>query len=95
MPALTRIDLRVDEEKKNVIARAAELAGLTITQYVLGLVWPDAERRVAESSRVRLSEKNWEAFTARLDEAPRDLSALKALLARESRFQDVRSIMDI
>lgn len=88
MATLTRIDLRVDEEKKGVIARAAELSGLTITQYVLGLVWPDAERRVAEHSRIRLSEKDWEAFAARLDEAPRELPELKALLTRQSRFRD-------
>jgi len=44
MVTITRIDIRVDEEKKRVIAKAAEMAGLTITQYVMGLVWPDAER---------------------------------------------------
>ena len=44
MATITRIDIRVDEEKKRVIAKAAEMAGLTITQYVMGLVWPDAER---------------------------------------------------
>jgi uncharacterized protein (DUF1778 family) len=88
MATLTRIDIRVDEEKKNVISRAAELSGQTITQYVLGLVWPDAERRVTEDTRIRLSETDWEAFAARLDEPPRELPELKALLNRKSRFQD-------
>jgi len=88
MATLTRIDIRVDDEKKNVIAKAAELSGLTITQYVLGLVWPDAERRVAENRRIRLSEKDWEAFTSRLDEPPRELPELRELLTRKSRFQD-------
>lgn len=88
MATLTRIDLRVDEEKKTVIARAAELANMTITQYVLSLVWPDAEKRVSEHSRIRLSESDWQAFSARLDEPPRDLPELKKLLSRPSRFQD-------
>lgn len=89
MATLTRIDIRVDEEKKHVISQAAELTGQTITQYVLGLVWPDAERRVAENHRIQLSARDWEAFSKRLDEMPRKLPALKALLNRESRFSDV------
>ena len=88
MATLTRIDIRVDDDKKSVIAKAAELSGLTITQYVLGLVWPDAERRVAEDRQIRLSEKDWETFSARLDEAPRDLPELRKLLTPKSRFQD-------
>ena len=32
MATITRIDIRVDEEKKLVITKAAEMAGLTITQ---------------------------------------------------------------
>jgi uncharacterized protein (DUF1778 family) len=89
MATITRIDIRVDEDKKEVIAKAASLAGQTITQYVMGLVWPDAERRVAENYRVQLNSRDWEAFTKRLDAAPpKNLSELKVLLNRESRFQD-------
>lgn len=88
MATITRIDIRVDEEKKNVIAQAAEMAGQTITQYVMSLVWPDAERRVAENNRVLLSQRDWQAFAERLDAAPKKLPELKALLNRESRFQD-------
>jgi uncharacterized protein (DUF1778 family) len=88
MATLTRIDLRVDEEKKTVIARAAELANMTITQYVLSLVWPDAERRVSEQSRIRLSANDWDAFVARLDAPTRDLPELRELLSRPSRFRD-------
>jgi len=88
MATLTRIDIRVDEEKKNVIARAAELSGQTITAYVLGLVWPDAERRTAEDARIRLSETDWKAFANRLDEPARELPELKALLNRKTRFRD-------
>jgi uncharacterized protein (DUF1778 family) len=88
MATITRIDIRVDEEKKNVIARAAKLAGQNITQYVMGLVWPDAERRVAENYRIQLSPGDWEEFTQRLDAPPKKLPELKALLSRESRFKN-------
>jgi len=43
---------------------------------------------VAENDKVQLSARDWKAFTDRLDEAPKELSALKSLLRRESRFQD-------
>ena len=88
MATITRIDIRVDDEKKRVIATAAELAGLTITQYVMGLVWPDAERRVAENGRIKLSRQEWDEFMTRLDAPPKDLPALRMLLNRESRFSN-------
>jgi uncharacterized protein (DUF1778 family) len=88
MATITRIDIRVDEEKKHVIAKAAQMSGQTITQYVMGLVWPDAERRVAENYRIQLSPRDWKAFTDRLDAPPKKLPELRALLNRESRFQD-------
>jgi len=88
MATITRIDLRVDEEKKDIIAKAAKLAGKTITQYVMSLVWPDAEKRVAENYRIQLSARDWKAFTNRLDAPPKKLKELKSLLIRESRFKD-------
>ncbi len=88
MATITRIDIRVDDDKKRIISEAAALAGQTITQYVMGLVLPDAERRVAENCRIKLSRRDWEDFRARLDAPPQDLPALRALLNRESRFQD-------
>lgn len=70
--------------KPRVITLGA--GGLTITQYVMGLVWPDAERRVAENHRVKLSPRDWKAFAERLDAPPRDLPGLRELLDRHSRF---------
>ena len=86
MATMSRIDIRVDEEKKAVVAQAAKMAGLTITQYVMGLIMPDAERRLAEHYRITLSAADWAAFTGRLDAAPSDLSTLESLLRRKSRF---------
>ena len=88
MATTTRMDLRIDEEKKRVIARAAKLAGQTVTQYVLALVWPDAQQRIADETRLRLSPRDWQRFCERLDEPPRDIPELRRLLARPSRFRD-------
>jgi len=88
MGTTTKIDLRIDEEKKRVIARAAKLAGQTVTQYVLALVWPDAQQRIADETRLRLSPRDWQRFCERLDEPPRDIPELRRLLERPSRFRD-------
>ena len=88
MATTTRIDLRIDEEKKRVIARAAKLAGQTVTQYVLALVWPDAQQRIADQTRLRLSPRDWQLFCERLDEPPRDIPELRRLLERPNRLRD-------
>ena len=82
----TRIDLRVDSYKKNIISRAAALLGVNITQFIMERVFPEAERIVAESNRTRLSKEEWEQFCARLDEAPRDLPELRRLMKESSIF---------
>ena len=89
MATITRIDLRIDDDKKRVITRAAKLAGRNLSQYVLDLVWPDAQQRVADETRLRLPAREWQRFCARLDQPPRDLPELRRLLERPSRFRDV------
>lgn len=83
-----RIDLRVDEHKKQVITRAAKLSGQNLTQYVMGLIWPDASRRVADETRLTLSSKDWQEFCRLLDAPPRELPELKALLHRPTPFRN-------
>ncbi len=88
MATTARMDLHIDDEKRRVIARAARLAGQSVTQYVLGLVWPDAQRRIADETRLRLPQRQWQSFCKRLDQPPRDIPQLRRLLERPSRFQD-------
>src|SRR5258706_2699646 len=88
MATTTRIDLRVDEEKKRIIACATKVAGQTVTQYVLALVWPDAQQRIADQTRLRLSPRDWQRFCERLDEPPPDIPELRCLPERPSRFRD-------
>lgn len=87
MATLTRIDIRIEEKKKKVIAQAAELSGQNLTQYIVSLVWPDAERRVSQDSRIKLSSRDWKQFRERLDAPTRDLPELKKLLNRPGRFK--------
>jgi uncharacterized protein (DUF1778 family) len=84
--ASTRIDLRVDAHKKNIISRAAAMLGVNITQFIMERVFPEAERIVAEDNRTRLPKEQWDRFLAKLDEAPKDLPELRRLMQEPSIF---------
>ena len=64
----TRIDLRVDPQKKSIISRAAAMLGVNITQFIMERVFPEAERIVAEDNRTRLPKAEWERFLAKLED---------------------------
>jgi len=85
--ASARIDLRLDRHKKSVVVRAAELAGVNITQFIMDRVFPDAERIVLENNRIRLSGRDWTKFCARLDARPKKLPELRKLLREPSLFK--------
>jgi len=81
------IDLRLDRHKKSVVVRAAELAGVNITQFIMDRVFPDAERIVLENNRIRLSGRDWTKLCARLDARPKKLPELRKLLREPSLFK--------
>ena len=85
--ASARIDLRLAPHKKSVVARAAELVGVNITQFIMDRVFPDAERIVLENNRIQLSDRDWAKFCARLDAPPKKLPELRALLREPSLFK--------
>ena len=85
-PSSARIDLRLDSYKKSIVARAAELLGVNITQFIMDRVFPEAERIVLENRRIRLSSEDWEQFCARLDDPPKSLPELGKLLREPGIF---------
>ena len=72
-----RIRLLVEADQKRLISQAAALSGQTVTQYVLGLVLPDAESRVENRGVMK-----------RMDAPSKELPALRALFRREGRFKE-------
>ena len=88
-PALDRIDIRIDSEKKEIISMAAKLSRQTISQYILSLVLSNAEQVLSEQKQIKLSAKDWNQFCSQLDHAPaRDIPALRELLNRPCIFKD-------
>jgi uncharacterized protein (DUF1778 family) len=83
---LSHIDLQLESSKKEVIARAAAALGMAVDEFILGRVFPEAERIIAEDSRTRLSKEDWDRFVAKLDEPPKDLPELRRLMREPSIF---------
>ncbi|HEY5224469.1 MAG TPA: DUF1778 domain-containing protein [Microbacteriaceae bacterium] len=62
-----RLDLRLPQDARALIAEAASLAGTSLTDYVLNVVVPAARRDVIESKTIRLSKHAWDDFLDILD----------------------------
>lgn len=77
-PKDARLDLRLPQEARALIAEAASLAGTSLTDYILNLVVPAARRDVLESTIIRLSKQAWDDFLEILDRPDSDrLAALR------------------
>lgn len=51
-----RLDLRLPQETRALIAEAASLTGTSLTDYILNVVVPAARRDVMESTTIKLSK---------------------------------------
>lgn len=77
-PRPARLDLRLPQEVRDLIAEAAALSGSSLTDYILGLVVPAARREVMESHTLRLSREAWSEFIEILDRPDNEqLAALR------------------
>jgi uncharacterized protein (DUF1778 family) len=81
-----RLNIRVSEHEKVVLARAARASGTTVSQFVLQKAYAEAQAVLAEQTRFGLPPRQWHKFCAALDAPPKDVSALRKLLTEPGRF---------
>lgn len=81
-----RFSIRASQSQKNVIAEAARLKQVTITDFVLEQALLAAEQVVAEQTHFTLPPKQWKAFCAALDAPPKVIPALRRLLTTPGVF---------
>lgn len=62
-----RVQLRVAPADDALLRQAADLAGESLTTFLLGSGRERAERLLADRTRFTLAGKEWKAFTAALD----------------------------
>lgn len=72
IPRDERIDLRVSSEQKSMLVRAALLAGMSVSSFMVAAAAQRARELLTEHEALTLSSRDWEAFLTALDreEAP-------------------------
>jgi len=82
----SKVSLRVRPAQKAVIARAAQLRGTSLSQFMLEHAYEAAQEVLAEQVDIVMPPAEWEAFCKALDAPPRSIPALKKLLTHASVF---------
>jgi len=77
-----RINLRTSTEAKAMIERAAELTGTTVSSFMLQNAFEAARRIVSETDTLLLTQRDFKAFTATIENPPKPKAALRKLMAR-------------
>ena len=77
-----RINLRTSAEAKAIIERAAALMGTTVSSFMLQNAVEAARRIVSEMDTLLLTQRDFEAFAASIDNPPKPKAALRKLMAR-------------
>lgn len=78
----TRIELRVSQEQKSLLERAAHLRGLSLSAYMLSYTLAAAREEIALHERLVLSERDWALFTSILENPPEPSEALKSAVKK-------------
>ena len=82
-----RIDLRTSPEIKELIARAASTAGVSVSAFLLGAAQERAKQILAESEMMTLTSRDWNAFAKALDNTDKPRPKLSAALKRHRDWQ--------
>ncbi|OWY68740.1 hypothetical protein B7486_24690 [cyanobacterium TDX16] len=77
-----RIDLRVTQEQKELLERAATLKGISVSAYTLLHVLPAAKQDVDSHERLVLSDRDRDLFMSVMENPPALKGKLKSAIAR-------------
>jgi len=81
-----RLSIRITEERKDLIARAAKKEHKNISDFVVENALSAAESIVYDDANFELDKKRRDSFVAALDAPPRSIPALRELLTKPSIF---------
>lgn len=76
----SRIDLRVTQEQKELLERAAALKGVSLSAYTLFYVLPAAKQEVDSHERLVLSNRDRDLFMSVMENPPELKGKLKSAL---------------
>ena len=81
----TRLDVRLPEEQKRLIERAAGFLGQTTSAFAVATLVRQAEEVVERFGTLRLSDGDRDAFLAALDRPPAPNAKLRKAARRHAR----------
>jgi uncharacterized protein (DUF1778 family) len=76
------IHLEVSLQQKETLEKAAAIAGLTLSEYLLDLVLNAAVETIFITESIVLSERDWAMVTSAIERPPQLNSRLKAAIER-------------
>lgn len=78
----SRIDLRVTQEQKELLERAAALKGVSLSAYTLFYVLPAAKQEVDSHERLVLSNRDRDLFMSVMEDPPQLKGKLKSAIRK-------------
>jgi uncharacterized protein (DUF1778 family) len=81
------INIRIEEERRTLIDRAAEAAGKDRTQFVLDAATREATTVLLDQRYFQLDTDAFAKFNAALDAPPAENPRLRALLSRKASWE--------
>lgn len=89
MPATkaARLNLRLNQADDELIRRAAQTQGLTVSEFLTRSALDRAQEILTDQREFVLDEETWDAFVAVLDRPVRPDPRLAELFARPERVQ--------
>lgn len=85
-PRVSRLSIRASAVQKRVIAQAARINEVTMSEFVLEQSLAAAQQVIADQAQFTLPRKQWKQFCAALDAPPKSIPALRRLLTRPGLF---------
>lgn len=83
---MERIDVRIAPSVKRAIGRAAVLSGRTLSAFVVDASYREAQRIVADETRIFLSGRDRKVFLDALLDPPKPSPALRKAIKRHRRL---------
>ncbi len=89
MPArMSRLDIRTTQKAKQMIEDAANIAGVTMSSFVLESAVQRASQVIEESRRISLNRQESERFFDLIDNPPEPGENLKRLFAKHRGLEE-------
>lgn len=87
--AKVRLEARISQETKALVQKAADLEGLTLTDFVIASVQSAAHEVIKQHQILYLTAEDSDAFVEALVNPPEPNEALKAAALRYKQFNSI------